>query len=217
VVQVHGGPHTNDGFGFRFEFQRLAAAGYAVVSLNPRGSSSFGEDFATAALLRYGTVDADDVMAVVEHAAAHHDAPDAPVHLTGGSYGGFMTNWLVGHQPERFRSAVTQRSICNWVSFFGTSDIGPWFTEGEVGPAPWLDLDALWRASPLRKVADVVTPTLVLHSEDDHRCPIEQGEQWFSALQAAGDGRRRASSASPARATTSRAAAGRTAGSSGST
>jgi dipeptidyl aminopeptidase/acylaminoacyl peptidase len=186
VVQVHGGPHTNDGFGFRFEFQRLAAAGYAVVSLNPRGSSSFGEDFATAALLRYGTVDADDVMAVVEHAAAHHDAPDAPVHLTGGSYGGFMTNWLVGHQPERFRSAVTQRSICNWVSFFGTSDIGPWFTEGEVGLSPWLDLDALWRASPLRKVADVVTPTLVLHSEEDFRCPIEQGEQWFSALRRLG-------------------------------
>jgi dipeptidyl aminopeptidase/acylaminoacyl peptidase len=73
VVQVHGGPHTNDGFGFRFEFQRLAAAGYAVVSLNPRGSSSFGEAFATAALLRYGTVDADDVMAVVDHAAAHHE------------------------------------------------------------------------------------------------------------------------------------------------
>jgi dipeptidyl aminopeptidase/acylaminoacyl peptidase len=186
VVQVHGGPHTNDGFGFRFEFQRLAAAGYAVVSLNPRGSSSFGEAFATAALLRYGTVDADDVMAVVDHAAAHHEEPDAPVHLTGGSYGGFMTNWLVGHRPERFRSAVTQRSICNWVSFFGTSDIGPWFTEGEVGPSPWLDLDALWRASPLSKVADVVTPTLVLHSEEDYRCPIEQGEQWFSALRRLG-------------------------------
>jgi dipeptidyl aminopeptidase/acylaminoacyl peptidase len=186
VVQVHGGPHTNDGFGFRFEFQRLAAAGYAVVSHNPRGSTSFGEAFAAAALLRYGTVDADDVMAVVEHAAAHHDVADAPVHLTGGSYGGFMTNWLVGTRPERFRSAVTQRSICNWTSFYGTSDIGPWFTEGEVGPAPWIDLDALWRASPLRHAAEVVTPTLILHSEGDHRCPIEQAEQWFSALKRVG-------------------------------
>jgi dipeptidyl aminopeptidase/acylaminoacyl peptidase len=186
VIQVHGGPHTNDGFGFRFEYQRMLAAGYAVVALNPRGSTSFGEAHATAMLLRYGTIDADDVMAVVGHALAHHERPDAPVHLTGGSYGGFMTNWLVGQHPERFRSAVTQRSISNWVSFYGTSDIGPWFTENEVGPAPWIDLEALWRASPLRYVEHVVTPTLVLHSENDHRCPIEQGEQWFTALKQLG-------------------------------
>lgn len=186
VVQVHGGPHTNDGFGFRFEYQRLLAAGYAVVALNPRGSTSFGEAHATAMLLRYGTIDADDVMAVVEHALSHHERPDAPVHLTGGSYGGFMTNWLVGQQPHRFRSAVTQRSISNWVSFYGTSDIGPWFTENEVGPPPWTDLETLWRASPLRYVESVVTPTLVLHSENDHRCPIEQAEQWFTALKQLG-------------------------------
>jgi len=186
VIQVHGGPHTNDGFGFRFEYQRLLAAGFAVVALNPRGSTSFGEAHAAAALLRYGTVDADDVMAVVGHALAHHDRPEAPVHLTGGSYGGFMTNWLVGQHPDRFRSAVTQRSISNWVSFYGTSDIGPWFTEGEVGRAPWTDLEALWRASPLRYAERVVTPTLILHSENDHRCPIEQAEQWFTALKGLG-------------------------------
>ncbi|MFN2322488.1 MAG: alpha/beta fold hydrolase [Trueperaceae bacterium] len=185
VVQVHGGPHTNDGWGFRFEFQRLAAAGYAVVWLNPRGSSSYGEAHATAMLRRYGTVDADDVLAVVDDVLAHHARPDAPVHLTGGSYGGFMTNWLVGH-TDRFRSAVTQRSICNWVSFFGTADIGPGFTEGEVGDAPWRDLEALWRQSPLAYVEHVVTPTLVLHSENDHRCPIEQAEQWFGALERLG-------------------------------
>jgi acylaminoacyl-peptidase len=97
-----------------------------------------------------------------------------------------MTNWLVGQHPERFRSAVTQRSISNWVSFYGTSDIGPIFTEGEVGPAPWTDLEALWRASPLRYVEHVVTPTLVIHAENDHRCPIEQGEQWFTALKRLG-------------------------------
>ena len=185
VVQVHGGPHTNDGWGFRFEFQRLAAAGYAVVWLNPRGSSSYGEAHATAMLRRYGTVDADDVLAVVDDVLAHHARPDAPVHLTGGSYGGFMTNWLVGH-TDRFRSAVTQRSICNWVSFFGTADIGPFFTEDEVGDAPWRDLEALWRQSPLAHVEHVVTPTLVLHSEHDHRCPIEQAEQWFGALKRLG-------------------------------
>jgi len=186
VIQVHGGPHTNDGFGFRFEYQRLLAAGYAVVALNPRGSTSFGEAHSTAMLLHYGTVDADDVMAVVEHAMQHHERPDAPVHLTGGSYGGFMTNWLVGQRPDRFRSAVTQRSISNWISFYGTSDIGPIFTEHEVGPAPWADLEALWRASPLRYVEHVVTPTLILHAENDHRCPIEQAEQWFTALKRLG-------------------------------
>jgi acylaminoacyl-peptidase len=186
VVQVHGGPHTNDGFGFRFEFQAMLAAGYAVVALNPRGSTSFGEAHSAAVLHRYGTIDAEDVMAVVEHALAQHSKPKAPVHLTGGSYGGFMTNWLVGTQPLRFRSAATQRSICNWISFYGNADIGPYFTEGEVGAAPWIDLDALWQASPLRHVAQVVTPTLVIHSENDFRCPIEQAEQWFSALRRVG-------------------------------
>lgn len=191
VVQVHGGPHTNDGFGFRFEFQRLLAAGFALVALNPRGSTSFGEAHSVAVLQRYGTIDAADVMAVVEHAMALHSKPKAPVHLTGGSYGGFMTNWLVGTQPHRFRSAVTQRSICNWISFYGNADIGPCFTEGEVGAAPWVDVDALWRASPLRYAAQVVTPTLVLHSELDFRCPIEQAEQWFSALRRVGKAKTR--------------------------
>jgi dipeptidyl aminopeptidase/acylaminoacyl peptidase len=186
VVQVHGGPHTADGFGFRFEYQRLLAAGYAVVALNPRGSTTYGDAFATAALHGYGGVDAEDVMAVVDHALGQHARPDAPVHLTGGSYGGFMTNWLVGTVPDRFRSAVTQRSICNWISFHGTADIGPYFTEGEVGPAPWENLQALWQASPLAHVAQVRTPILVLHSEADYRCPIEQAEQWFSALKRIG-------------------------------
>jgi dipeptidyl aminopeptidase/acylaminoacyl peptidase len=185
VVQVHGGPHTNDGFGFRFEYQRLLAAGYAVVSLNPRGSTSLGEAHAMAVLQAYGTIDALDVMAVVEHASAAAGG-GVPVHLTGGSYGGFMTNWLVGAHPARFRSAVTQRSICNWVSFYGTSDIGPRFTEAEVGVAPWENLEGLWRASPLSMVAQVRTPILILHSENDHRCPIEQAEQWFSALKRVG-------------------------------
>ncbi|MDF1523653.1 MAG: S9 family peptidase [Trueperaceae bacterium] len=185
VVEVHGGPHTNDGWGFRFEFQRLAAAGYAVLWLNPRGSSSYGEAHATAMLRGYGGIDADDVLAVVDDALARHARPHAPVHLTGGSYGGFMTNRLVGH-TDRFRSAVTQHSICNWVSFYGTSDIGPFFGEDEVGDAPWRDLDALWRQSPLAYVERVVTPTLVLHSETDHRCPIEQAEQWFGALKRLG-------------------------------
>lgn len=185
VVQVHGGPHTNYGFGFIFEFQLLAAAGYTVVYGNPRGSSSYGHDFATAMLGGYGTVDADDVMAVTEAAMASHIDTSAPVHLTGGSYGGFMTNWLTG-QTDRFRSAVTQRSISNWLSMFGTSDIGPTFTEHQIGSTPWGDLELLWKQSPLANVSNVKTPTLIIHSEADYRCPVEQAEQWFVALKCHG-------------------------------
>lgn len=182
VIQVHGGPHTNYGYGFNFEFQLLAARGYSVVYGNPRGSSSYGNDFVTALLGRYGTCDADDVMAITEDAMNQHVDPAAPVHLTGGSYGGFMTNWLIG-ATTRFRSAVTQRSICNWLSMFGTSDIGPTFTEHQIGGNPWDNTELLWKQSPLSNVANVETPTLIIHSEADYRCPVEQAEQWFTALQ----------------------------------
>ncbi len=179
VIQVHGGPHTNYGYGFYHEFHMLAAAGYKVVYANPRGSSSFGNDYATCILGKYGTIDADDVLAVARHAKAKH--PKAPIHLTGGSYGGFMTNWLVG-QTKEFKSAVTQRSICNWSSFFGSSDIGSWFSTVEQKGNPWDDTDSLWTQSPLKYIKNVTTPTLVLHAENDHRCPIEQAEQFYTAL-----------------------------------
>lgn len=185
VIQVHGGPHTNVGHGFYFEFQLLAARGYSVVYGNPRGSSSYGFEFATSILGAYGTVDADDILAFTEHALANHPAPAAPVHLTGGSYGGFMTNWLVTHS-DRFRSAVTQRSICNFVSFYGTSDIGYHFSERELGGTPWADHERLWRQSPLRLAHRVTTPVLILHAEADYRCPPEQAQQFFVALKRAG-------------------------------
>lgn len=185
AVQVHGGPHTNYGYGFYLEFQLLAAQGYTVVYGNPRGSSGYGADFAKAAQGRYGTVDADDVLAIARAARRAHADPDAPVHLTGGSYGGFMTNWLVT-QTDLFRSAVTQRSISNWLSFYGTSDIGYHFAEQEVGGTPWSDLQRLWDQSPLKHVANVSTPLLIVHSDEDHRCPVEQAEQLFVALKRLG-------------------------------
>ena len=183
VLQVHGGPHTNYGYGFYLEFQILAAAGYRVVYGNPRGSSGYGNDYATTLLTRYGTIDADDVLATVRHTTT--DRPDAPIHLTGGSYGGFMTNWLVSH-TDMFRSAVTQRSISNWLSFYGTSDIGYRFTEIEQGGNPWDDTTALWEQSPIKYVANVTTPLLILHADEDHRCPVEQAEQFYVALKRIG-------------------------------
>ncbi|MEX2535933.1 MAG: S9 family peptidase [Trueperaceae bacterium] len=185
VVQVHGGPHTNVGQGFYFEYQLLAARGYTVIYGNPHGSSSYGQAFATAVLGSYGTIDADDVLAFVDHALATHPDPQAPVHLTGGSYGGFMTNWLVAHS-DRFRSAVTQRSICNFVSFYGTSDIGYWFSERELGGNPWDDFERLWQQSPLRLAHRIATPLLILHSESDLRCPVEQAQQLFVAVKRSG-------------------------------
>ncbi len=185
VLQVHGGPHTNYGYGFYLEFQLLAAQGYTVVYGNPRGSTSYGADFTTTMQGRYGTVDADDVLAIADAARGAHTDPKAPTHLTGGSYGGFMTNWLVS-QTDLFRSAVTQRSICNWLSFYGTSDIGYNFATVEVGGNPWDDLGKLWQQSPLKHVANVTTPLLIIHAEDDHRCPVEQAEQFFVALKRLG-------------------------------
>jgi dipeptidyl aminopeptidase/acylaminoacyl peptidase len=185
VIEVHGGPHANGGYGFSFEFQLLAARGYTVVYGNPRGGSSFGPDFRQAVLGDYGGRDASDVLAMVEHAMKRHSEPDAPVHLTGGSYGGFMTNWLVSHS-NRFRSAVTQRSISNWLSFYGSADVGYRFTEREIGGNAWDDTERLWRQSPLKYVADVNTPLLVIHSEQDLRCPMEQGEQFYVALKRIG-------------------------------
>jgi dipeptidyl aminopeptidase/acylaminoacyl peptidase len=185
VAEVHGGPHTNYGFGFYFEFHLLSARGYTVVYGNPRGGSSYGPAFFQAVLADYGGGDARDVLAIVDHAMERHRDPTAPVHLTGGSYGGFMTNWLVG-VTDRFRSAVTQRSICNWLSMYGTSDIGYRFVEREQGGTPWQDLARLWDQSPLKNVAKVTTPTLIVHAERDLRCPMEQAEQWFSALKRLG-------------------------------
>ena len=185
VLEVHGGPHANYGYGFYFEFQLLAARGYTVVYGNPRGGTSFGPDFMHAVLADYGGGDAADVLAIADHARARHTDPDAPIHLTGGSYGGFMTNWLVTH-TDRFRSAVTQRSICNWLSMYGASDIGYWFAEREAGGNPWEHTDKLWDQSPLKHVMNVTTPTLVIHSEQDLRCPVEQGEQFYVALKRVG-------------------------------
>ena len=186
VVEVHGGPHTAYGNGFLFEFQLLASRGFTVVYGNPRGSSGLGHDYAAHVLGDYGGDDASDVLAIVDAAVRRLGRPDAPVHLTGGSYGGFMTNWLVG-VTDRFRSAVSQRSISNWTSMYGTSDIGPRFVEHEIGGMPWADLDTLWRQSPIRNAAQVKTPLLLIHSEEDWRCPIEQAEQFFSAIKRLGN------------------------------
>jgi len=182
VLEVHGGPHGAYGHGFFHEFQMLAGRGYAVLLTNPRGSHAYGEKFSTACVGDWGGKDYEDLMAGVDHAVALGWIDPKRLYVTGGSYGGFMTNWIVGH-TDRFRAAATQRSISNNVSAFGVSDIGWHFWEHEMGDAsPWRDPQKLIERSPLTYVPNVKTPVLILHAERDLRCPIEQAEQFFTAL-----------------------------------
>ena len=186
VLEIHGGPHAAYGNAFFFEFQVLAAEGYGVVYLNPRGSQGYGQRFTAATRHDWGGKDYEDLMRGLDHALAAHPWIDRDrLGVAGGSYGGFMTNWIVGH-TRRFRAGVTMRSISNAYSQWGTSDLaymkGMWEYPGD----PWESPQFYLERSPITYVRQMRTPLLILHSEQDHRCPIEQGEQLFVALKKQG-------------------------------
>lgn len=185
ILEIHGGPHMMYGNTYMNEFQILAAQGYAVLYINPRGSHGYSQEFVNAVRGDYGGNDYQDLMHGVDYVLANYDFIDEDrLGVTGGSYGGFMTNWIVGH-TNRFKAAVTQRSISNWISFYGVSDIGYYFTEWQI-QTELADIETLWKHSPLAYVHHVETPLLILHSEKDYRCPIEQAEQLFIALKRLG-------------------------------
>lgn len=185
IVEIHGGPHTMYGNSFFHELQLLAAQGYGVLYTNPRGSHGYSQEFVNACREDYGGGDYEDIMASVDYVLNSYNwIKKDELGVTGGSYGGFMTNWIVGH-TDRFKAAVTQRSISNWISFYGVSDIGYYFTPWQIG-ANMTDVDKLWEHSPLKYAGDVNTPLLILHSEKDFRCPIEQAEQLYITLKAQG-------------------------------
>ncbi|MFG6121172.1 MULTISPECIES: S9 family peptidase [Thalassobacillus] len=181
IYQVHGGPHAMYGNTFFHEMQWLASQGYMVAYINPRGSHSYHQEFVDAVRGDYGGNDYVDVMNGLDHLLEKYEFIDEQrLGLTGGSYGGFMTNWIVGH-TDRFKAAVTQRSISNWISFYGVSDIGYYFSEWQI-KADLRNIKKLWEHSPLAYVDEIETPLLIIHSEQDLRCPIEQAEQLFIAL-----------------------------------
>lgn len=181
ILEIHGGPHTMYANTYFHEMQMLAAQGFAVLYVNPRGSHGYGQQFVDAVRGDYGGKDYEDLMAAVDYALETFDFIDETrLGVTGGSYGGFMTNWIVGH-TNRFKAAVTQRSISNWISFYGVSDIGYYFNEWQH-LLDKNDFEGLWKISPLRYVDQIETPLLILHSEEDLRCPIEQAEQLYIAL-----------------------------------
>jgi dipeptidyl aminopeptidase/acylaminoacyl peptidase len=186
VLQIHGGPHGMYGNAFFHEFQTLAAAGYIVVYCNPRGSQGYGEEFCSCTRGRWGESDMPDVTAVIDHVIEQGYVDPNRMGVTGGSYGGYLTNWIIGH-TDRFAAAITDRCVSNFYSMYGTSDIGYSFLEYEVGgKPPWEDRETYIKYSPITYVENMVTPLLIVHSEQDYRCPIEQAEQMFISLKKLG-------------------------------
>lgn len=185
IMEIHGGPLAQYGYSFMHEFYYLAAQGYVVAFCNPRGGQGYGEAHAKAIWGGWGTVDYDDLMAWADTIAALPYIDPERMGVTGGSYGGYMTAWIVGH-TARFRAAVAQRCVSNLISMWGTSDFNWTFQEPFGDQPPTETIETLWRCSPVRYIGNAKTPTLVIHSERDLRCPLEQGQQLYTALRRAG-------------------------------
>ncbi|ADD03267.1 peptidase S9 prolyl oligopeptidase active site domain protein [Thermoanaerobacter italicus Ab9] len=181
ILDIHGGPKTVYGEIYFHEMQYWAAEGYFVFFCNPKGSDGRGNEFADIRG-RYGTVDYEDIMKFTDYVLQHYkDIDSSRVGVTGGSYGGFMTNWIIGH-TDRFKAAVSQRSISNWTTEFGATDIGYYFVPDQIGGTPWDNFEKYWEHSPLKYADKVKTPTLFLHSDEDYRCWMVEALQMFSAL-----------------------------------
>ncbi|HID16317.1 MAG TPA: S9 family peptidase, partial [Candidatus Atribacteria bacterium] len=187
ILYIHGGPKTAYGASFIHEFHLITANGYALVYLNPRGSDGYSEEFADIRG-HYGERDFKDIMEGLDYVIRNFDFIDeSKLGVIGGSYGGFMVNWIVGH-TDRFKAAVSMRGICNWYSFYGVSDIGYWFILDHIlggldrKPLTREGIAKMIEKSPLTYSENVNTPLLIIHSINDLRCYYEQALQFFTAL-----------------------------------
>jgi len=185
ILEIHGGPHGAYGFKLgtaEHEFQLLARNGYVVVYTNPRDSVGYGEEFAGIAEGSWGGRDFRDLMQAVDHVLKTYPFIDVErLGVAGGSFGGFMTNWTVGH-TDRFKAAVTMRSVCNWYSQVGTSDVSWGHTGVGAGDEPWEIPERYLELSPITYADKINTPLLIIHSEYDYRCPLSEGEQLYYAM-----------------------------------
>ncbi len=184
ILNIHGGPHAQFSPAFFHELQMYVARGYALVFINPRGSTGRSNEFGRAVNAKWGFADMPDFMAAVDYALSLGGLDEKRLGVTGGSYGGFSTNWILGH-TDRFKAAVTDRTISNMASMYGTDDISLIGFDKALG-TPWENPIGFWEASPLAYVQNVTAPCLIIHSEEDYRCPMEQAEQWFMALKSMG-------------------------------
>ncbi|MFI0610043.1 MAG: alpha/beta hydrolase family protein, partial [Anaerolineae bacterium] len=182
ILQIHGGPHTAYGVGFFHEFHVLAAAGYLVLYTNPRGSTTYGQDFANVIQYRYPGDDARDLLAAVDLVLTRGYVDEARMGVTGGSGGGLLTNWLIA-LDHRFAAALTQRCVADWLGFYHSADFCM-FTPFWFRHPPHEDETEYLERSPVRLAAQIETPLMIIHSEDDWRTPIAQGEAMFRALKA---------------------------------
>jgi dipeptidyl aminopeptidase/acylaminoacyl peptidase len=185
ILEIHGGPFAAYGPHFATDNQLYASAGYAVLSVNPRGSTSYGEDFANQIHHAYPGRDYDDLMAAVDAAIAAGYADPDRLFVTGGSGGGVLTAWIVG-KTDRFKAAATQKPVIDWTSFALTADAPFFFSRYWFGKYPWEDHQAFWARSPLSLVGNVKTPTLVVVGSEDYRTPVSEAEQYYTALQLRG-------------------------------
>ncbi len=185
ILSIHGGPHGMSGRAFNSSFQVYAARGYAVLYLNPRGSSGYGQKFSDGTLNEWGGGDYKDLMAGVDEALRRNSWIDRDrLGVTGGSYGGFMTNWIITQTP-RFKAAVSVASVSNLISFYSTS-LYQDLIHAEFGGFPWDNYDLLWQWSPLRYVRQTQTPTMFIHGEQDNDVHITQAEEIYTALKRRG-------------------------------
>ncbi len=185
LLEIHGGPFGMYSESLMHEFQVLAARGYVVLYTNPRGSAGYGDELAGALFRGWGKNDLPDLMAAVDWAIDQGYVDKERLGVLGGSYGGFMTNWVISH-TDRFRAAVTQRCLSDMYSTFGTDDIYFAGSRQTIGGDPWDDPDIYWELSPITYVDRIETPLLIEHQEQDLRCPIGQAQQLFTALKRRG-------------------------------
>ena len=183
ILYIHGGPHAAYGCGFHFDFQMLAGAGYGVLFLNHRASTGYGDAFSTAIKGDWGNLDYQDLMSGVDHAIAQGLADADRLGVCGTSGGGNLSCWIIG-QTDRFKAAIPQNPVTNWRSFYGTSDIGIYFGVEQMGGHPHEIPEVYEKCSPLTFAHRCVTPTLLVQSELDYRCPAEQSEQFYTVLKA---------------------------------
>jgi dipeptidyl aminopeptidase/acylaminoacyl peptidase len=181
ILEIHGGPVTNYGPHFSAEIQLMAAKGYVVVYANPRGSDSYGKEFSQTIHNNYPSQDYDDLMSVVDNVIKQEAIDDEALFVTGGSGGGVLTAWIIGH-TDRFKAAVVAKPVINWISFALTTDIYPFVIKNWFNKMPWEDSEHYMKLSPISYVGNVSTPTMLLTGEADQRTPIAETEQFYQAL-----------------------------------